>query len=96
MGTATTANPPKRAVIDREAFKEKFGHPYVSVSIGGHAFYSYNCKHCGLHISLARRERAWKAECMGNFPGIDLPEFAHLKRGVPEDATGGQRQTCVI
>ena len=65
----------------REEFRAKFGHGYDPAGFHGHPFFGYNCRDCGVHISLVRPERWLKAEHDGNFPGRRLPEFAGLKAG---------------
>ena len=71
------------AGIDRfmEDFRRRFGHPFGSVGYHGHPCFRYNCRKCGVHISLVRPRRWLKAERKGNFPGLALPEFAGLKAG---------------
>ena len=70
--------------IPKERFQERFGHPYNPRGYQGHPFYGYNCRDCGVHISLVRPTRWLKAEHQWKFPGVDLPEFAGLRAGVPE------------
>ncbi len=66
-----------------ERFQERFGHPFNRQGFHGHSLYGYNCRDCGLHISLVRPRRWLEAERKGNFPGLALPEFAGFKAGTP-------------
>ena len=74
------------AGIDRfmEDFRQRFGHPFDTAGYHGHPCFGYNCRRCGIHISLVRPRRWLEAERKGNFPGVALPEFASLKAGMPE------------
>jgi hypothetical protein len=65
----------------REDFKRKWGHPFDRHGYKGHPFFDYNCRGCGVHISLVRPKRWFEAEKHGNFPGLALPAFAGLKAG---------------
>ena len=88
MGTAATIEKSHetgaRFAHSREEFERRFGHKFDSSGYHGHPFFGYNCRECGIHISLVRPERWLKAEKLGNFPGLNLPEFAELKAGIPK------------
>ncbi len=92
MGTGATAAKTSGRPTDIKARREQrdwefigqFGHPYDNRGYHGHSFYGYNCRKCGVHISLVRPRRWLEAERNGKFPGLALPEFASLKAGMPE------------
>ena len=68
----------------------KFGHKHDSSGYRGHPFFGYNCRDCGVHISLVRPTRWLEAERKGTFPGLALPEFKGLKAGVERLAREGK------
>ena len=74
------------AGIDRfmEDFRRRFGHPFETAGYHGHPCFGYNCRRCGIHISLVRPRRWLKAERKGEFLGLALPEFTSLKAGMPK------------
>ncbi len=70
------------AGIDRfmEDFRWRFGHLFDSAGYHGHPCFGYNCRRCGIHISLVRPRRWLEAECKGNFRDWHYRSLPGLRR----------------
>lgn len=63
----------RQSVDARDAeFMVKFGHAYLKNGYHGHWCYSYNCRECGIHISLITPGGWPESEKHGKFPGREL------------------------